>query len=74
MPKLPIIKPKELVKIFKKLGFVDYRQKGSHLIMIHLGKTKQIVIPIHNKPLKKGTLAGILRQAEISVEDLIKNC
>ena len=70
MPKLPTIRPRELVKLLKKLGFLEYRQKGSHLIMIHSINTKQIVIPIHNKPLKKGTLASILRQAEISIEDL----
>lgn len=73
MPKLPIVKPKELVKVLKKLGFVEYRQKGSHLVLVHEERNKQVVVPIHNKPLKKGTLAGILRQAEISVEVLISN-
>jgi len=33
-------------------------------------KNKQITIPVHNKPLKKGTLAAILRQGEIRPEDL----
>lgn len=70
MPKLPVLRPKELVRALKKLGFLEKRQKGSHLIMLHEGKNKQIVIPIHNKPLKKGTLSAILRQAEISPEDL----
>lgn len=70
MPKLPIIKPNELVRSLKKLGFVEKRQKGSHLIMVHETKNKQITIPIHNKPLKKGTLSAILRQGEISINDL----
>lgn len=70
MPKLPVIRPRELVRALQKLGFLEKRQKGSHLIMVHEGKNKQIVIPIHNKPLKKGTLAAILRQGEIKVDDL----
>lgn len=70
MPKLPVIRPRELVRALKKLGFLEKRQKGSHLIMVHEGKKKQIVIPIHNKPLKKGTLGAILRQGDISVDDL----
>ena len=70
MPKLPVIKPKELVKVLKKLGFVEYRQKGSHLIMVLEIKNKQVVIPMHNKPLKKGTLASILRQADVSVDEI----
>lgn len=70
MPKLPVIRPRELVQALKKLGFFEIRQKGSHLILLHEGKNKQIVIPMHNKPLKKGTLGAILRQADIGVDDL----
>lgn len=70
MSKLPIIKPKDLVKRLQKRGFLKGRQKGSHLIMINEIKNKQVTIPIHNKPLKKGTLAAILRQVEVKSEDL----
>ncbi|PIR80877.1 hypothetical protein COU24_01545, partial [Candidatus Kuenenbacteria bacterium CG10_big_fil_rev_8_21_14_0_10_39_14] len=35
MSKLPVIKPKELIKILKNFGFVEHRQKGSHLILKH---------------------------------------
>lgn len=70
MPRLPILRPKELVKSLKKLGFIEYRQKGSHLILVNEIKNKQVTVPIHNKPLKKGTLKAILRQGEIRIEDL----
>ena len=70
MPKFPGIKPKELIKKLKKLGFHEHRQKGSHLIMIHEGRNKQVTIPIHNKSLKKGTLAAILRQLELGIDEL----
>lgn len=70
MPKFPVLRPRELVRVLKKLGFLEKRQKGSHLIMVHDAKNKQITIPIHNKPLKKGTLAAILRQGEIRIDDL----
>ena len=73
MPKFPVLKAKELIKLLKKQGFTEHRQKGSHLIMVNFQKNKQITIPVHNKPLKKGTLAGILRQAEITFEDLKKD-
>lgn len=70
MPKLPELRPKELVRALKKLGFLEKRQKGSHLIMVNEEKNKQLTVPIHNKPLKKGTLAAILRQGDIRAEDL----
>jgi len=70
MPKLPVMKPRELVKALQKLGFKEYRQKGSHLIMVNENSNKQVVIPIHNKDLKTGTLAAILRHAEIDISKL----
>jgi predicted RNA binding protein YcfA (HicA-like mRNA interferase family) len=31
MPKLPIIKPREIIRILHKIGFIDVRSKRSHL-------------------------------------------
>ncbi len=64
------MKPREAIRLLEKAGFVRQRQKGGHLIMIHFAKNKQVTIPIHNKPLKKGTLAAILRHAEISADEI----
>ena len=33
MPELPHISGDEAIKIFKKLGFHEARQKGSHVVM-----------------------------------------
>lgn len=71
MPKLPQVKPKDLKRALKKGGFYIRRQKGSHLVLQH-NDGRMTVIPLHNKPLPKGTLLGILKQAKISVDDLIK--
>jgi predicted RNA binding protein YcfA (HicA-like mRNA interferase family) len=30
MPKYPILKPQEIIKVLIKLGFFEVRQKGSH--------------------------------------------
>ncbi len=39
MPKLLVLKPKEVIKKLKKLGFIIDRQRGSHVIMYN-PKTK----------------------------------
>ncbi|MBU1427249.1 type II toxin-antitoxin system HicA family toxin [bacterium] len=68
MPKLPVLKPTEVVRALQRLGFVVVRSKGSHL---QLKKGNLLVtIPIHNKDLKPETLKSILRQAKISIEEL----
>jgi len=33
MSKLPSLKPREIVKKLKKLGFIEYHQVGSHLTL-----------------------------------------
>lgn len=71
MPKLPVVSGKELVKAFRKIGFVLISQKGSHIKLKHPdGRT--VIIPDH-KSIKKGTLKkGILNPLLISIEELIK--
>jgi len=70
MPKLPVLKPKEIIVILKKHGFLEKRQKGSHVLFVNQKINKWTTVPVHNKPLKKGTLKSILRQANISVNAL----
>lgn len=65
-------KPREVVSILKKLGFVEKRQTGSHLIMYNLSKNKIIPVPIHPKDLKRGLLNGIAKQADSSEEEFLK--
>jgi len=68
MPKLPRISGAEAIRALEKLGFEQVRQKGSHVVLRrdHLG----CVVPLH-KELKVGTLAGILRQANVSPEEFV---
>lgn len=58
------MKPKELVKLIEKEGFVFVRQSGSHAIFRKPG-FKIIVVPIHSKDIPIGTLNSILKDAGI---------
>jgi len=74
MPKLPRITGVELVKALEKEGFEIARQRGSHVQMRKFVKGDKVTfpIPVHKgKTLKPGTLRGILRKADISVERLM---
>ncbi len=72
MTKLPSdLKPKILIKILKKLGFVITGKRGSHVRLEHQNG-RWTHVAVHPKPVPKGTLKKILRQAEISVKQLKK--
>ncbi len=73
MPKLPIISGKELIAALKKAGFVEVRQKGSHVSLQKVASEKayRTVVPLHNE-LSKGTLLDILQQTGLDRDDLFK--
>ncbi|OHA24331.1 MAG: hypothetical protein A3B11_02095 [Candidatus Taylorbacteria bacterium RIFCSPLOWO2_01_FULL_44_26] len=72
MPKLPVLTPRKLLKVFLKTGFYIHHQSGSHLNLRHANKRHlHIVIPIHSRDMAPKTLKSILAQAEISVKDLL---
>jgi predicted RNA binding protein YcfA (HicA-like mRNA interferase family) len=60
---------KEVVKALRRIGYVVDHQRGSHLFMHNLKKNISVVIPLHQE-LKKGTLHGILKKVDLSIEDL----
>lgn len=68
MPKLPRVSGAEALRALQKLGLERVRQPGSHVI-VRRGP-KGCAIPMHAE-LKVGTLAGLLRQADVSGEDFI---
>ena len=68
MPKLPRISGSEAIQALKRLGFEQMRQSGSHVVLRK--DYKGCVVPLQ-KELKVGTLAGLLRQADVSVEEFI---
>ena len=68
MPKLPHVSGAEAIRALERLGFEKVRQKGSHVVM--RSGSKGCVVPLHSE-VKVGTLAGLLRQAEVSPEDFI---
>jgi predicted RNA binding protein YcfA (HicA-like mRNA interferase family) len=55
-------------RALQRLGFLVRRQTGSHLILRRAERT--VVVPQH-KPLKPGTLKGILEQAGVTIEELV---
>lgn len=61
--------PKEIVAILIANGFELQRSKGSHHIYVNRTNGKRTVVPMHNKDLKKGTLHGILKQADIDLNE-----
>ena len=73
MKNLPSLGAKEVIRILKKFGFEESRQKGSHLIMVNRTAKRRTVIPVHaGKDIKKPLLRKIIEEdAGISIEEFL---
>ncbi len=73
MSKIPSLTAVKIIRVLKKAGFIKYRQKGSHLILIHPKTKARTVIPIHpGKTIKKPLVRAIINDAKLSLDEFIK--
>jgi len=70
--KLPQVKPRQVERVLIKNGFFPRPAKSSHVVFIH-PDGRRTVVPVHNRPVRTGTLRAILRQSEISLNKFLKN-
>jgi len=69
--KLPRIDCQDLVRVLKRAGFVQDRQRGSHLHLKRPSDNRRVTVPIHKgRIISIGTLAAILRDANIKPDEL----
>jgi predicted RNA binding protein YcfA (HicA-like mRNA interferase family) len=65
---------KEMIAALERLGFVQVRQRGSHVILRKKNMRGDIgcVVPLH-KELAIGTQYNILKLAQVSEDEFLKN-
>ena len=73
MTKVPSLDYGRVINALKRAGWVVVRQKGSHIrLQKHLPhEVMKLTVPAH-RPLKRSTLAHILKQERLTVEELRK--
>jgi len=73
MTKVPSLGYERVIKALRRDGWVVIRQKGSH-IRPHKQTSSEIlkiIVPAH-RPIKRFTLAHILKQARLTAEQFIQ--
>ncbi|MCI5166787.1 MAG: type II toxin-antitoxin system HicA family toxin [Candidatus Electrothrix sp. GM3_4] len=72
MSTFPSLTGKRLVRILRKFGFEIARIKGSHHFLMH-EDGRCTVVPVHgNETIGSGLLVRILRDADLTKEELQK--
>ena len=75
MPKLPRVSGAQAIRVLEKLGFVQVRQRGSHVVLRRDSDRGAVgcAVPLHSE-LATGTLRGILKQAGITPQQFAEKC
>lgn len=68
MTKVPSLGYEQVIRALQRDGWVVVRQRGSHVrLQKHIAdETLKLTIPAH-RPIKRSTLAHVLKQARIDV-------
>ncbi len=67
MTRLPVLKPREVCRALERAGFTLRKSKGGH--RIYIKETSRVTVPYHTTDIKPGTLASIIQQTGMSIEE-----
>ncbi len=70
MPRLPTITSAQMLRALRRDGWNVVGLAGSHAQLTHASKLGKVTVPVHRGDLKPGTLASILKQATLTVDEL----
>ena len=67
MASLGVFSGQEVCKILSRGGFVQVRQRGSHIVMQKKTSDSTVTVPVPNhKEIRIGTLQAIIRQSGLA--------
>jgi predicted RNA binding protein YcfA (HicA-like mRNA interferase family) len=69
---IPSLSYTEILHALERAGWQVSRQRGSHIRLTRFteGRLKKLTIPAH-RPVKRSTLAKIIKQAELTLEEFL---
>jgi len=70
MPTLPLLRPREVVRAFERLGWEVARQRGSHIILTKPGALATLAVPAHVQ-VARGTLRALIAKAGLTAEEFV---
>jgi predicted RNA binding protein YcfA (HicA-like mRNA interferase family) len=73
-PRVPILKPREVLRALQKAGFEIHHQSGSHAQLKHRGKPHlRVTVPRHDRfDVPVPVLRSIIRQAGMTVDEFLE--
>jgi predicted RNA binding protein YcfA (HicA-like mRNA interferase family) len=71
VPQVPLLKPRDVIKIFSKFGWIVARNSGSHIILTKEGNISTLSVPNHYE-VARGTLRSLIDKSGLTIEEFIE--
>ena len=70
MHKVPLLSGREVVKVFRRLGWYVARQRGSHIILVKEGHIATLSVPDYHE-VARGTLRSLIARAGLTIQEFL---
>ena len=70
MPQVPVLRPRDVIKVFKKFGWDVARSKGSHIILTKEGHIATLSVPNHSE-VARGTLRSLIDKSGLTIDEFL---
>ena len=71
MPKPPVLRPREVIALLERLGFVEVRQRGSHKQFRH-ADGRSTTVPVHgSRDISPALLRQIAKDIGLTWEEFV---
>ena len=72
MPRLPSVKPKQVIRALERVGFEIDHQSGSHVVLRRSSDNSRVVVPQHDRDLGRGLTLRIIKSAGLTRDEFIE--
>ena len=72
MPRLPAMRPRQIVRALERVGYVVDHQTGSHVVLWRSADGSRVVVPWHSRDLGRGLTLRIIKSAGLTRDEFLE--
>ncbi len=72
MPRLPTVRPRQVIQALQRVGFEIDHQSGSHIVLWRSSDSCRVVVPWHDRDLGRGLTLRIIKSAGLSRDEFVE--
>jgi len=72
MPRLPTVRPDQVIRALERVGFQIDHQSGSHVVLWRQSDDLRVVVPSHGRDLGRGLTLRIVKSAGLTRDQFVE--